>query len=88
MKSSALPSFWTCYRQLDKTVQRRVKKAYQLWADNPYHPSLRFKCINDQENVWSVRITRGYRALAVWEGGTVTWFWIGHHKEYERFFSS
>jgi len=88
MKSSTLPSFWARYRELDKTVRRRIKKAYQLWADNPYHPSLRFKCINDEENIWSVRITRGYRAVAVWEGDTVTWFWIGSHKEYERFFSS
>jgi len=33
-----------------------------------------------------VRITRGYRALGILEGDTVTWFWIGSHKDYERFF--
>jgi len=87
MKSSTLPSFWAAYQALDETIRRRAQKAYRLWADNPFHPSLHFKCINTEENVWSVRISRGYRALGVWEQDTVTWFWIGGHDDYERFFS-
>jgi hypothetical protein len=86
MNSVALPSFWNAYDSLDSTVQRRARKAYELWADNPFHPSLRFKCINSNENIWSVRITRGYRALGILEGDTVVWFWIGGHDEYERHF--
>ncbi|MFP3895702.1 MAG: hypothetical protein ACLFV5_02530 [Anaerolineales bacterium] len=58
-----------------------------LMMNNPFHPSLRFKCINRKENIWSVRMSRGYRAIALWEGDTVTWFWIGDHNDYERFFS-
>lgn len=27
-----------------------------------------------------------FRALGILEGSTVTWFWIGNHDEYERFF--
>jgi len=87
MNSNALPSFWAAYRSLDKTVKRQAKKASRLWAENPFHPSLHFKCINAEENVWSVRISGGYRALGVMEGDTVTWFWVGSHKDYERFFS-
>jgi len=87
MKSNALPSFWVAYRSLDKVVKRQAKKAYRLWAENPFHPSLRFKCINTEEEVWSVRISRGYRALGIMEGDFVTWFWIGSHKDYERFLS-
>jgi hypothetical protein len=68
-------------------MKRSARKAYQLWADNPSHPSLRFKCINHEENIWSVCITRSYRALGFPEGRTVTWFWIGSHDMYERFFS-
>jgi hypothetical protein len=45
------------------------------------------KCINHEENIWLVRITRSYRALGFLEGHTVTWFWIGSHDMYERFFS-
>ena len=87
MKSSALPSFWVAYRSLDETVKRQARKAYRLWSENPFHPSLHFKCINAEEDVWSIRINRGYRALGIMEGDTVTWFWAGSHKVYERFFS-
>jgi mRNA-degrading endonuclease RelE of RelBE toxin-antitoxin system len=86
MKSATLPSFWAAYRSLDPTIRKRARKAYHLWAENPFHPSLRFKCINRGEDIWAVRITRGYRAIGVFEGDTVTWFWIGDHDDYERFF--
>jgi hypothetical protein len=55
--------------------------------ENPFHPSLHFKCINTEEDVWAVRVTLGFRAVGILEGDTVTWFWIGSHDEYERFFS-
>lgn len=87
MKSSTLPSFWSVYARLDETIKRSARKAYCLWAENPFHPSLHFECINREENIWSVRVTRGYRAIGVFEGDTVTWFWIGRHDDYERFFS-
>jgi hypothetical protein len=48
--------------------------------------SLHFKCINPEESLWAVRITRSHRAIGILEGNTVTWFWIGNHDEYERFF--
>jgi len=87
MKSATLPSFWKTYRALDNTIKESARKAYRLWAQNPFHPSLRFKCINPKENIWAVRITRGYRAIGILESDTVTWFWIGSHDDYERFFS-
>ncbi|MGH7909104.1 MAG: hypothetical protein ACRENW_04550, partial [Thermodesulfobacteriota bacterium] len=83
-----LASFWKAYESLSKEIKRRARKTYRLWAKNPFHPSLHFKCINAEENIWSVRITRGYRAIGILEGDTVTWFWIGSHNDYERFFSS
>lgn len=87
MKSAALPSFWAAYEALDADIRRSARKAYRLWAQNPFHPSLHFKCIDRDENIWSARVTRSYRALGVLEENTVTWFWIGSHDEYERFFS-
>ncbi len=83
MNSATLPSFWTAYLPLDETVKRSARKAYRLWAENPFHPSLR----NQEEDIWAVRITRGYRAVGILEGDTVTWFWVGNHDEYEQFFS-
>lgn len=86
MNSATLPSFWKAYRLLDEQTRRRAKRAYQLWVDNPFHPSLHFKCINSQENIWSARVTLSVRAIGVMDGDTVTWFWIGAHDEYEKFF--
>jgi hypothetical protein len=48
------------------------------------HPSLRFKKVNQLENVYSVRIGLGYRALGILKGSVVTWFWIGSHADYDR----
>jgi hypothetical protein len=51
MTSATLPSFWTADRLLDEDLKRSAKKAYRLWAENPFHPSLRFKCINQDESI-------------------------------------
>jgi mRNA-degrading endonuclease RelE of RelBE toxin-antitoxin system len=86
MKSRTLPSFWEKYRRLDKSNQERTRKAFKLWIENPFHPSLHFKCINTEENIWAVRINLGYRILGVLDEDTVTWFWVGSHDEYEKYF--
>lgn len=86
MKSATLPSFWAAYALLDEAAMLHARKAFELWRQNPFHPSLRFKCINEKEGLWAVRISRGYRAAGVMENDTVTWFWIGSHDSYERFF--
>ena len=87
MKSATLPSFWTAYASLDTEIKQRARKAYRLWSENPFHPSLHFKCINDEEDIWSARISRNYRAVGIFSKDTVTWFWIGSHDDYEQFFS-
>ena len=87
MKSATLPSFWTAYRSLQESIRKSARKSYKLWEQNPFHPSLHFKCVNTTEDIWSVRITRGYRALGILENDMVTWFWIGGHDEYKKFFS-
>lgn len=86
MKSNTVPSFWDAYASLNEPTRRAAQKAYRLWQENPYHPSLHFKCVNQEESIWSVRVTLGYRAVGILEGDTVTWFWMGSHDDYERFF--
>ena len=88
MKSATLPSFWTAYAALDQDIQRRARKAFRLWSTNPFHPSLHFKCIHEEESIWCVRISLAYRAVGILERDTVTWFWIGKHDKYERIFFS
>jgi hypothetical protein len=86
MKSATVPTFWDTYRELDPTIRVRVRKAFRLWLEDPFHPSLRFKCINNSEGIWAVRVTLGFRAVGLLEDDTVTWFWVGSHDAYERFF--
>jgi hypothetical protein len=76
----ANPDFWDHYQQLPQNIQRRADKAYALLQENPRHPSLHFKKVGD---LWSVRVTLDYRALAVESQGEYIWFWIGTHKYYE-----
>ena len=73
--SHASPEFWKLYYALPKEVQ------YELFAENPSHPSLRLKPAGA---FWSVRISRSYRALAVRRGDQFFWFWIGPHDEYGK----
>jgi hypothetical protein len=87
MMSRTLPSFWEAYKTLDGELRQRARKAYRLWEENPFHPSLHFKCINRQESIWSARISLGCRAVGIMDEDAVTWFWIGGHDDYERFFS-
>ena len=80
-RSRALPEFWRCYDALPEEIRRRASKQYAIFAENPRHPSLQLKPVGD---FWSVRVTDGYRALAVREEYAFVWFWIGTHNEYER----
>jgi hypothetical protein len=81
MKSSTTPKFWRAFAALPAGTQRAARKQYRLWLQNPRHPSLQFKPIGE---LWSVRVSQDYRALALMEGDTCFWIWIGTHDEYER----
>jgi hypothetical protein len=81
MKSLTTSDFWSGYRALPPSVRAQARKAYRLWNTDPRHPSLRFE---KKGNYWSVRVSRGYRALAREHEGAYYWFWIGNHDEYAR----
>jgi hypothetical protein len=66
---------------LSSEIRVEANKAYRLWKENPRHPSLRFE---RKGQYWSVRITRGWRALGRMHEGTLYWFWIAAHDEYQR----
>lgn len=84
MQSRTTRAFRTAFAKLPEDIQNQARRAYKLFGTDPTHPSLRFKKIDPVENVYSVRIGLGYRAVGVFEGSTVTWFWIGSHAEYDR----
>jgi hypothetical protein len=64
-------------------IEAKAQAAYQRFKDNPRHPSLQFKCVTSSKGVYSVRITRDYRALGILRDDDMIWFWIGNHADYE-----
>ncbi len=74
------------YATLDPRVRLAARRAYRLFAENPGHPSLRFKRLQAYSNVWSVRINEQYRAAGVRDGDTISWAWIGSHNDFDRMF--
>jgi hypothetical protein len=84
MISRATKQFWDLYQALLPAVQERADKAYESWQNDPHSPGLKFKRVDPEEPIYSVRIGWDYRALGVLRGDTITWFWIGKHDKYER----
>jgi len=72
------------YADLPEQIRLQSRRAYQLFRHNPSHPSLNFKKVDEENNIYSARIGRSYRALGQVDGSDIVWFWIGPHSEYDR----
>lgn len=87
MNSRTTERFRKALAALPAEIQEKAFEAYATFRRDASHPSLRFKQVHPSRPIFSVRITRDYRALAVWnhEGDEdLVWFWIGTHAEYDR----
>jgi hypothetical protein len=87
LKSRCTDTFWKLFDCLHSDAQKQADAAYAHFKNNPYHPSLDFKCVNRQNQIYSVRIGMHYRALGEKGGDTILWFWIGSHEKYNRLLS-
>jgi len=79
--SYATATFWDSYNSLPDEIKAQADKQFGLFSSYPDHPSVRLKRVGA---VWSVRVTKSYRALARRRGDAFYWFWIGTHADYER----
>ena len=73
--------FWFCFNSLPRSTQALAKKNYALLKNDPKHPSLHFKKIG---KLWSARVGKNHRALAMEDNKGFIWVWIGNHAEYEK----
>lgn len=87
MQSHTTEAFRTLLAAAPAAIQAKAQIAYRLWAQNPAHPSLRYKKVHDTLSVYSVRIDLDWRAVGVLREGVMVWFWVGPHSEYERLLS-
>lgn len=88
MQSHTTEAYRRLFALAPTAIQAKARNAYALWADNPSHPSLRFKKVHQTLPVYSVRIDLHWRAVGVQKDGAMVWFWIGPHDEYERLLSN
>ena len=87
MRGRATRQFWSCFHALPLEIQQQAENSYEFWKANPHHPALKFKRLRSNLPIYSVRIGRSWRALAVVETETATWFWIGSHSDYDHLIS-
>lgn len=82
MKHVTSSSFWTAYDKLPRRVRELADACFAGLKQNPRHPSLQFKRI---EELWSVRVGLYYRAIGIDAPEGVQWFWIGSHADYDAY---
>ena len=70
--------FWECYQRLPPVIQKLADKQFERLKEDPSHPSLRLEKLEGHD-YWSVRVTRGYRAVASKDEEGFIWFVIGKH---------
>ena len=87
MRSKTTRRFRRSFAQLLEPIKDIAREAYRQFVDNPDHPGLRFKRVHSTEQIYSVRITRDYRALGIREDNIIVWFWIGSHADYDELLS-
>ena len=84
MKSVATRRFWELFDALPYDIQELAVKNYQLWQRDPNHPSLHFRRLKGNHDRFTVRVGDHYRALGKLTADSITWVWIGSHKQYDR----
>ena len=67
--------------RLPKPVQQLFEKQEYIFRENWLDPRLHTKRIKELPGVYSVRITRRYRALLYWKGQEAIFFSMGHRKD-------
>lgn len=74
MTGSTTKSFERLFDKLPLPTQKRVRWGLYVWLKNPFYPSLFFKKIFEGKSFWSIRITKNYRAIGYFKGGSMYWF--------------
>ncbi len=84
MRSYVTKSFRKLFAALPKDIQVQAQKSYAFWKEDKFHSSLQFKKLSRKQDIYSVRVGIGYRALGLIEADEIYWFWIGSHGDYDK----
>lgn len=83
MRSQTTPSFRKAFANLPAEIQERAREAFARFSEDPSHPGLQLKKAHTDQPIYSARVTRDYRALAIRRQDRWIWFWIGSHADYD-----
>ncbi len=87
MRSRTTRRFRKAFFRLPTPIKDRAREAYRQFVLDPNHPGLNFKRMRTTEPIYSVRVSKDYRALGIRKDDTLIWFWIGSHAEYDNLLS-
>ncbi len=79
MKYKMTPEFREDYAALPEAIKAKVKRAFELFQQDPRHPSLHTKKIRGTEGIFEGRIDRQYRFTFHYEGDAVFFRKVGPH---------
>ncbi len=84
MISHTTERFSKLYGNLPEQIRKQARQAYKQFKSDPYYPGLYFKRIHSSRPIYSVRITKDYRAVGIQQNNEIIWFWIGSHSDYGK----
>ncbi len=84
MISHTTEQFRKLLTELSPQIQKQTKEAYRQFKKDPYYPSLRFKQVHSTKAIYSIRISKDYRALGIQQNNEIIWYWIGTHSNYNK----
>lgn len=88
MTSRGTERFWLLYRKLPDEIKEAARRAHEKFRENTAHPGLQLERLRKDPRLWSVRVTRDFRAVARrYENDVWVWIWIGDHSQFDSQFS-
>jgi mRNA-degrading endonuclease RelE of RelBE toxin-antitoxin system len=80
MRYRRTPEFNAMYDALPDEIKLKARKAFELFKENPRHPSLQTKKLHGVNNIFEGRIDIRYRFTFSYEGDRIVFRTIGLHK--------
>ncbi len=86
MKIIETARFRASFLKLQKPTKQKVKKQFQLFFENIFHPSLHTEKLQPRhKNLWSFRVDRSYRVIfSVSSRDVILLIDIGPHDIYRK----
>ena len=77
-------SYRKLHDALPPKVQALASETYKRWRKDPTTLGLHFKPLTDLGDLWSICVGDHYRAVAIKDGNTIVWIWIGSHESFNK----